>query len=198
MKLASLISTLALLASSHVYAQGIRIGTPAYGGTGCPNGTASVTVSPAEDAISVLFDQFVTEAGGTTGRRFDRKSCNLTIPVRVPGGYSVAIFAVDYRGFNAVPSGGYNKLTAEYFWAGMRGPTMTRQFNGPTASDYTATDNLLASTLVWAPCGQSVNLRINAGLMSMANSAMQQTLGTVDSVDLTSGLIYHIKWQRCH
>lgn len=198
MKLASLISAIALLASSQVFAQGIRLGTPAYGGTGCPSGTASVTLSPSEDAISVLFDQFVTEAGGTTGRRIDRKSCNLTIPVHVPGGYSVSVFSVDYRGFNAVPAGGYNRLTSEYFWAGIRGPRVDRTYYGPQATDYIATDNLIASAFVWSPCGQSVNLRVNTGMMSMANSAMQQTLGTVDSIDLTSGLIYHIQWRRCH
>lgn len=197
MKFASLISAIAILASSHAFAQSIRLGQPAYGGTGCPAGSASVTVSPSNDAISVLFDQFITEAGGNTGRRIDRKSCNLTVPVYVPQGFSVAIFSVDYRGFNAVPSGGYNRLTSEYFWAGTRGPTISRTFNGPQASDYTVTDNLLASAQIWAPCGQSVNLRINAGMMSMANSAMQQTLGTVDSVDLTSGMIYHIQWRRC-
>lgn len=197
MKFASFITVLAVLAGSQAFAQGIRLGTPAYGGTGCPAGSASVSVSPSEDAISVLFDQFVTEAGGTTGRRLDRKSCNLTIPVHVPNGYSVSIFSVDYRGFNAVPAGGYNQLTAEYFWAGIRGPRVDRKYYGPQASDYIATDNLLASAVVWSPCGQSVNLRINTGMMSMANSSMQQTLGTVDSVDLTSGLIYRIQFRRC-
>lgn len=64
-----------LLTSGYVHAQsGLVLGRPAYGGTGCPAGTASVTLSPDHDAISILFDQFVTEAGSTTGRRVDRKS----------------------------------------------------------------------------------------------------------------------------
>jgi hypothetical protein len=191
------LSALALLIASQANAQTIRLGNPAYGGTGCPAGSASVTVSPDQSAISVLFDQFLTEAGNTTRRRIDRKSCNLSVPVQVPGGYSVAVFAVDYRGYNAVPRGGYNKLEAEYFWAGARGPRIVRQFNGPLNDSYSLTDDLMASTVVWTPCGQSVNLRVNASMMSMANSRMEQTLGTVDSIDLTSGLVYHIRFQRC-
>ncbi len=191
------LSAFALIIASQAGAQTIRLGQPAYGGNGCPAGTASVTVSPDQSAISVLFDQFITEAGNTTGRRIDRKACNLSVPVQVPGGYSVAVFAVDYRGYNAVPRGAYNRLEAEYFWAGARGPRISRQFNGPLNASYNLTDDLVASTVVWTPCGQSVNLRVNASMMSMANARMEQTLGTVDSIDLTSGLVYHIRFQRC-
>lgn len=192
-----LLTALALITASAAQASSIRLGTPSYGGTGCPGGSASVSVSPDNSAISILFDQFITEAGNTTGRRLDRKSCNLSVPVQVPNGYSVAVFQVDYRGYNAVPRGGYNRFESEYFWAGARGPKITRQFNGPINDSYTLTDDLVARTVVWTPCGASVNLRVNASMLSMSNSRMEQTLGTVDSIDLSSGLVYHIRFQRC-
>ncbi|GIL17017.1 MAG: hypothetical protein BroJett040_07680 [Oligoflexia bacterium] len=193
-----LITLVGLLMVAQSQAEGLRLGQPAYGGTGCPAGTASVSVSPDESAVSVLFDQFIAEAGRTTGRRIDRKSCNLTIPVQVPQGYSVAVFQVDYRGFNAVPRGGVNRFDSEYFWAGSRGPRLSRIFSGPTNDNFTVTDGLMASTLVWAPCGASVNLRVNASMMAQANAAMEQTIGAVDSADVSSGLVYHIQWRRCH
>ncbi len=177
---------------------GMRLGTPAYGGNGCPAGTASVSLSPDQTSISILFDQFLTEAGNTNGRRIDRKSCNLSLPVEVPQGYSVALFQVDYRGFNAVPAGAMNRFEAEYFWAGSRGPRIARVFNGPMNDSYTVTDNLIATTMVWTPCGASVNLRINASMMSQTNRRMDQTIGTVDSVDLSNGMIYHVQWRRCN
>ncbi len=183
--------------SASAMAQSLRLGEPAYGGTGCPAGTASVSVSPAGDAVSILFDQYVAEAGRTTARRIDRKSCNITIPVSVPSGYSVAVFAVDYRGYNAVPSGGVARFDAEYFWAGSRGPRISRVFNGPINDIYSLTDNLLATTLVWTPCGASVNLRINSSMMAQSNSRMDQTMATVDSADISSGLIYHLQFRRC-
>lgn len=190
------IATLMMAATAQAQSQ-LRLGTPSYGGTGCPGGTASVSVSPDQSAVSILFDQFLTEAGRDVGRRIDRKSCNFSIPVQVPSGYSVAVFQVDYRGYNAVPRGGYNRFDAEYFWAGSRGPRISRQFNGPINDTYTLTDNLVATTLVWSPCGADVNLRVNASMMSSTNSRQEQTLGTVDSADISSGLIYRLQWRRC-
>jgi hypothetical protein len=187
-----------ILSSALAMADTLTLGQPAYGGNGCPAGTASVNVSPSGDAISILFDQFSAEAGKTTNRRIDRKSCNISIPVQVPQGYSVAVFSVDYRGFNAIPSGGTNRLDSEYFWAGSRGPHISRSFYGPLNDNFTVTDDLMAQALVWAPCGASVNLRVNASMMAQSNRAMEQTIGTVDSADISSALIYHIQWRRCN
>lgn len=192
-----LITLAGLMISAAASAQQLQIGEVGYGGNGCPVGSASATVSPDGTAVSVLFDQFITEAGGTTGRSVDRKSCNLSIPIRVPNGYSVAVFQVDYRGFNSVPSGGFNRFEAEYFWAGARGPRISRQFNGPLTDSFTLTDNLIASTVVWSPCGQSVTMRVNASMMSKTNATNRQTLGMVDSADLSSAVIYHYRFQRC-
>ena len=72
-------------------AQGITLGEPSYGGTGCPAGSVGVSLSPDATSLSLLFDTYVVEAGGTTGRSFDRKACNVAIPVSVPQGYSVTI-----------------------------------------------------------------------------------------------------------
>jgi len=180
------------------YAGGLHLGQPAYGGSGCPAGSASVTLSPDETAVSILFDSYITEAGYTTNKSIDRKSCNISIPVQVPQGYSVSIFQVDYRGFNSVPSGATTRFEAEYFWAGSRGPRISRTFYGPVTDNFTLTDELIATTLVWAPCGASVNLRANTSMMARTNSNFDQTMGVVDSADVSSGLIYHIKWRRCN
>nr|WP_295900967.1 DUF4360 domain-containing protein [uncultured Bdellovibrio sp.] len=173
----------------------VSLGEPAYGGTGCPAGSASVTLSPDQTALSILFDNYVAEAGGA--RRVDRKSCNISIPVKVPQGYSVSVFQVDYRGFNSVPRGGQSRFDAEYFWAGARGPRVSRTFVGPYNDVYTLTDNLIASAVVWTPCGESVNLRVNTSMMAQTNARGEQTLATVDSADITSGVIYHLQWRRC-
>jgi hypothetical protein len=196
----SVLSVLIITGSLAVQAQnGLRLGQPAYGGTGCPAGTASVNISPDESSLSILFDAFAAEAGRTTGRQLDRKSCNISIPVEVPSGYSVAIFQVDYRGFNLIPgNGAYTRLDTEYFWAGSRGPRFARMYSGPRTDNYTQSDGLLAQTLVWTPCGASVNLRVNSSIMAQSNRQMEQTMMTVDSADITSGLVYHLQWRRCN
>ncbi len=193
--------TLALagwLISSAAMAQSLQLGQPAYGGSGCPGGSASTVLSPDASELSILFDQYISEAGGSSGKRIDVKSCNLAVPVRVPQGWSVAIFKVDYRGYTAIPAGAQSRFTVEYFWAGSRGPRVQRTFAGPRNTDYMVTDQLLASTLVWSACGAEVNLRMNSTMMAQTNNRNEQTLATVDSVDVSSGVIYHLQWRRCN
>lgn len=188
----------ALLIGGIANAQGLRLGLPEYGGTGCPGGSASVNLSPDQTELSILFDSYVMEAGSTTGKMVDRKSCNISIPVQVPQGYSVAVFQVDYRGFNLVPRGGMARFDAEYFWAGSRGPRISRMFQGPINDNYVLTDLLQATTLVWTPCGASVNLRANTSMMLKTNQRMEQAMSTVDSADISSGLVYHLQFRRCN
>lgn len=190
----------ALLVSEATMAQsGIRLGTPSYGGNGCPAGTASVTLSPSEDAISILFDAFSASAGSGTGKRVDRKSCNLSIPVTIPQGYSVSVIQTDYRGFNYVPSSGaYTRLNTEYFWAGIRGPMFSKLFTGPQNKDFTTSNGIIAESLVWTPCGASINMRVNSSIMAQSNNRMDQTDIMVDSADITAGLVYHLQWRRCN
>src|SRR3954467_15421199 len=87
------------------HADDISLGGPGYGGTGCPSGSVSTTLSPDAKSLSLLFDSYQTEAGGDTGKTFDRKSCNIAIPVHVPQGLSISVLAVDYRGYNNLPLG---------------------------------------------------------------------------------------------
>ena len=188
----------ALTLAQTALADGLRLGDPGYGGTGCPAGSASATLSPDQTSLSILFDQFTVEAGGNTQKMVDRKSCNIAIPVHVPQGYSVSLFTVDYRGFNFLPYGARSALNAEYFFAGQAGPRTSRNFYGSLNSNYLFSNQLSTEQLVWSPCGASTNLRINASMMVQSNSSRQQALATVDSADIKSGLVFHIQWRRCN
>jgi len=184
--------------SAFATADDIRLGEPAYGGSGCPQGTASAALSPDKKTLSILFDRYQVEAGRSTGRVVDRKSCNVAIPVHVPQGYSISLFQVDYRGFNSLPKGGKSRLNVNYFFAGQHGPVYSKEFAGEQNANYFLTNNVNATALVWSPCGAETNLRINSDLMVQTNSYGQQSMSTVDSADIRSGLTYHIQWRRCH
>jgi hypothetical protein len=185
----------ALFASNANAQAGITLGNPGYGGTGCPANSASVSLSPDQSALSILFDQYVVEAGN--GRTMDRKSCNIAIPVHVPQGYSISVFQVDYRGFNSLPAGARSMFNVEYFFAGSRGVRQTKSFFGPAADLYELTDNLTAEAVVWSACGADTNLRVNTSMLVQTNRARQQAMATVDSADVTAGLVYHVSWRRC-
>lgn len=157
-----------------------------YGGSGCPNQSASVSVSPDGQELTILFDKF-TAQGNIAAER--RKSCNLSIPIKVPQGYQISLYDADYRGYVA-PRTTAN-LRAEYFFAGTRGPVFSRTFRGET--NYNVRDSLQTVANVWSRCGDSINMRVNAA-MTASGSGM----ASVDSFDLTHrGLVYHIKYRTC-
>lgn len=175
---------------------GIALGQPSYGGTGCPSGSVSTTLSPDSTSLSLLFDQYVVEAGQSVGRSFDRKSCNIAIPVRVPQGYSVSVLAIDYRGYNNLPRRAQSQFSVEYFFAGRRGPVFQRTFNGQLDSDYLLSNTLTAEAMVWSACGEDVILRTNSS-MRVNTQGGQDAVATVDSQDVNAALVYHLQWRRC-
>jgi Domain of unknown function (DUF4360) len=157
-----------------------------YGGSGCPANSASVSVSPDGKELSILFDKFAALGNSQSE---SRKSCNLSIPIKVPQGFQISLYDADYRGYVA-PSTTAN-LRAEYFFAGNRGPVFSRMFQGET--NYNVRDSLVTVADVWSACGDSVNMRVNAAM-----SARGAGMATVDSFDLAQrGLVYHIKYRNC-
>jgi hypothetical protein len=186
-----------LVVSLTAVADEISLGQPGYGGNGCPNGSASATLSPDGKSLSIIFDQFITEAGPASGRTLDRKSCNIAIPVHVPNGYSMSVISADYRGFVSLPQGATARIQAEYFFAGMMGPRFAQDFRGRFDQDYTFTNTLGVQAMVWSPCGADVNLRVNASMM-VKNTSYQDAMATVDSADYNAGIIYQIQMRRCN
>jgi hypothetical protein len=169
------------LAESQVQIQGAS-----YGGSGCPDRSASVSVSPDGQELTVLFDKF-SALGNDPSQ--SRKSCNLSIPIKVPEGFQISLYDADYRGYVAPATSG--TLRAEYFFAGNRGPVFQRTFNGE--NNYNVRDSLATVADVWSACGDSTNMRVNASMSARGKGA-----ATVDSFDLAHrGLVYHIKYRAC-
>jgi hypothetical protein len=175
----------------------ISLGFPSYGGTGCPNGSASATLTPDGKSLSIIFDSFVTEAGPQSGKTLDRKNCDIAIPVHVPQGFSLSVIAVDYRGFVSLPNRQASaRLSAEYFIGGMRGPVFNKQFNGAQDTDYISSHDLGLQAVVWSPCGADVNLRAKVGML-LKNNSFDDAMATVDSADINAGIIYQFQWRSC-
>jgi Domain of unknown function (DUF4360) len=167
-------------------------GNVAAGGSGCPEGSVSATVSPDGQELSVLFDKFIAD---TTKTGQNRKKCDLAIPVKVPQGFQVSLYTADFRGYVAPATTG--KLKVEYFFAGNTGTTYTKELTGEI--DYTETQKVVGST--FSACGDSVNMRMSASMVAKGKG-----IATVDSLDLAhqglknsipKGLVYHLKYQPC-
>lgn len=197
----SLLALFILGISKLTLAQGlpdIELGYPGHAGSGCPAGTASVTLSPDLKSLSILFDQYVAQAGPMLGKTIDRKTCNVAIPIHVPQGFSIAIINVDYRGFVSLPSYRASaQFASEYFFAGSMGPRFTKMWNGPVDTDYLFNNVLGMQSVVWSPCGADVNMRVNTSML-VKNLGQGDALASVDSADFKAGLVYQIAWRSCY
>ena len=66
-----------------------------YAGNGCPAGSAEIILSADKKTASVIFDDYIVEAGGQGQRTFNRKKCDIAFGLKVPNGLSVTLFDAD-------------------------------------------------------------------------------------------------------
>jgi len=179
---------------------------PTFFGSGCPEG--SVEVVPASDGqtVSVLFSQYIAETSSEKSR--SRFSCNLAIPVDVKSGYSIGIYQVDYRGYADVPDvTGREKATfnAEYFFAGIKGPTQRKTFNPGYSDEFYLSDDVMVASVVYSECGASTIFRINTSIMAQKDDKEDEsdvyigidTIDTTITQSMNMGFQYYITEQEC-
>jgi hypothetical protein len=170
---------------------------PVYGGNGCPAGSAEFSFDDADSQISIKFDDYYAKAGGSSGQSFDRKSCAIAIPLSVPRGQKIALKSVEYQGKKTIPEGALASLSAEYFFAGSRGPVFNQNLNGPQKGPLDLRHELSQSELVWSPCGQNSTLRINSSLIADQSSQSEPVDIGVDRVNSRSGIKIKLITQAC-
>ena len=153
-------------------------------------------MSPDAKSLSLLFDKYQVSVGGDTRKSFDRKSCNIAIPVHVPQGLSVSVLQIDFRGFNHLPQSATSEFNVEYFFAGTRGPSFQRVFKGVLDDDYLINNELTVEAIAWSGCGADVNLRTNSS-MKVKTVSNREALATVDSEDIKGGITYQLQWRKC-
>ncbi len=187
-------------------AQADLLGTPTIGGSGCPQGTVTATLSPDARTISVIFDDFRLE--NTVGAPpTPPKSCLIRVPVNLPPKTTLGVYTVDYRGYakldgnsSALIEGisvllgknvGYefpntNRLMLDY---------KTFNFFGPKEDSFTMRGR---SHPVWVRCGASdltLQLALTLGMIPRGHAGEL----IFDSADaqFESGVKYEVQLKSC-
>ncbi|MET7982124.1 MULTISPECIES: DUF4360 domain-containing protein [unclassified Streptomyces] len=178
----------------------IVISVATVNGSGCPQGTAAVAVSPDNTAFTVTYSTYLAQVGGNADPTAFRKNCQLNLNVHVPQGFTYAIASADYRGFASLQSGASSTEKASYYFQGSPNTaSITHPFRGPYSDDWQSTDTTDWAQLVWAPCGVQRNfninteLRVNAGTSTPGSSSFM----TMDSTDGDISTVYHLAWKDC-
>ncbi|RDI59018.1 DUF4360 domain-containing protein [Nocardia pseudobrasiliensis] len=170
-------------------------------GSGCPQGTAAVAVSPDNTAFTVTYSQYTAQVGvGSTPTDF-RKNCQLNLKVHVPGGFTYGIASADYRGFASLAKGATALERARYYFQG-NSPTdfVDHTFKGSFEDDWQATDSTDVASIVYLPCGENRNFNINTQLRVDAGTSDPKKTTSFITMDSTDGAInttYHFAWKKC-
>ncbi|WP_344121072.1 DUF4360 domain-containing protein [Streptomyces blastmyceticus] len=170
-------------------------------GSGCPQGTAAVAVSPDNTAFTVTYSDYLAQVGVGSKPTDARKNCQLNLIVHVPQGFTYAIASADYRGYAQLERGATGSEKASYYFQGQSQTVPSvHTFNGSYADNWQATDNVDVAALVWAPCGEQRNfninteLRVNAGTSDPTKTTSYMTM---DSTDGNLNTTYHLSWKEC-
>jgi len=202
-----LTSTVLLLATTQVATAhnlgAVTIEGVKYAGKGCPAGSASIALAEDKKSVSVLFDDYIAEAGGEGQRTLVRKKCDIAFSLKVPNGLSVALINADYRGFIDLPNHRRAKatFTRDYFFAGTRGPKLKKTWKGKKgglSDDFIVTDKMGLMSQVYSRCGADVILRSKTAA-TVRTPRGHEAMMSVDSADLTSKTLfrYNFSWRKC-
>ena len=127
------------------------LGQPAYGGSACLSGTASIAY--LDGNISILFDQLSAESAGQSFK----KNCIIRFPVSVSDGYQIRQELVHATGFAGISAGRSGHVDVKLLTTGSTQsiPVVAQKFLGPTVQNFKLQNQLIADGKTsWSPCGQ--------------------------------------------
>jgi hypothetical protein len=169
-------------------------------GSGCPGNTAKVLPALDNTAFTVLYSDYIAQAGGGAAADEFRRNCQLALNVHVPSGYTYAIAKTDYRGYMRLSRGAWAYEQANYYFQGYSQTARARHnFNGAFDGDWQTIDQVGLESYSWAPCGEKRYLNINTELRIGTGSSdgKNRNMITMDSTDTNLATIYHLAWKQC-
>ncbi|KAK0669877.1 hypothetical protein QBC41DRAFT_364479 [Cercophora samala] len=170
----------------------------AFAGSGCPAGTVSGQLSSDLTTITLLYANFVAQAGQGISASNYRKNCQLNVKIKYPQGYQFSVFKADYRGYAQIPAGDTGTCKATYYFSGdSKQITSTLTLKGPYDDNYLKTDTFGVESTVWSPCGLEGLLNINSEVRLSPMDGVKPALLTVDSTDLKFVQKHYLQWQKC-
>ena len=194
-------ATAANAAPSPVPSQNMKVSVVSVNGSGCPPGSATVTVSPDNETFTVVYSKYTAQAGVGTRPTDFRQNCQLALNVRVPQGYTYAIAGAEYRGFGHLEPGAFGYQAANYYFQGEAHSTLIQHnINGPLDGLWQSNDQVGIAALTYLRCGAQRYLNVNTELRVATGSSNRWTTTSfisMDSTDVSLNTVYHVSWKRC-
>ena len=205
MKTIKLLITLVLLTSSYHLAAQVSLGQTKHGGSGCPDGTVSNTLS-SDGVLSVKFKEFKYSSNASPPGEIG-KTCRLLIPINIEKGYQTKISISTIYGTMNVSSPGREQNTVLLSFSyrhdvGKNYDTTTHYdkfFKSPGDEIFSIKDidNLYS---YWSPCG--LQTKLDTAISFVSPGVPTSVTGgnkilSIGSPTDNTGLEFKIESRRC-
>jgi hypothetical protein len=164
-----------------------------YAGSGCPQGSAAMNISPDNLAFTLLFDSFVVEGRPDSGNDV-AAGCVATATVDEPAGWQFSVVRIDTRGFASVATKNASvEARLNVRLDGVGRPANGRlRLRGPYSADFQLSAELQGNGGRWSSCnGTRHTIVVDSEL-----KLRRETLAAVDSLD-GEAQVGTIAWQHC-
>ncbi|WP_436742814.1 DUF4360 domain-containing protein [Streptomyces radiopugnans] len=167
-------------------------------GSGCPAGTAQVTVSEGGTAFTVTYDGYLAQVGLAADPTDLRKNCRLVLRVDAPAGHTYAVSGLEHRGYALLQRGASAVQQTSYHFQGSAGTaTVSRSFTGPYRGAWRTSDDG-GDERVWAPCGEQRDLNVNTSLRVSAGTSPADSVSfTAARSTSSTGTSFELAWKKC-
>ena len=114
-----------------------------YSGTGCPAGSAALSMQNDRKAFTLGLDAYVVQSGPGISPIENRKACNLNVDLVYPQGWQYSIFTATYRGYAALDKDTIGTQKSTYWFTGHGSQFSTQSPFPPNYNgDYKFTDKI--------------------------------------------------------
>jgi len=170
-----------------------------FGGSGCPDGSVSASLSPDYKAITLIFDEYAAEVGPDVATPKKRLFCHIVMQLNFPAGFSYSLVDLTYAGFASLDDRISAQQKSTYFFQGDRMDdrySFRTRLYGLMDGDYSRTDTLAAVS--WSPCNKQRGLNIVTSVQ-LDNKYNRKGSGviTLDSIDGQVTEKYGLRWRKC-
>lgn len=165
------------------------IGTISYGGTGCPVGS-NVSARLGSNGTRLLV--YTPDMDVDVSRsRFDRKNCNVAIPISLAADERMVIGRPSVFGSERLGEGAKLTASAEVFLAGSTGPKVKKEVGGAPGFTLRNFYGIGADSIITG-CGEDLILRSNAALLA------QQVVSSISGGEAElRGVAFDIRLEQC-
>lgn len=123
-------------------------------------------------------------------------SCDFSIRITPPRGFTYAVTQTDHRGMAHLASGTSAVLTTFYSFEGIHEKTSAHHtLTGPVNDSWAFTDVIDTNPQSYAPCGTNPPLHITTDVSLSTGQSSVITATNFVSTDQTT--VHHLVWKKC-